>query len=144
MKLNPKKSKQDYRNALEGLGMIFDAQIDTTEGEEAEIRSLVENYENEHSPMEAAYTIEPMKICNEELNMRQKDLYGIIGGKSRISEILNRKKKLTIEMIRELEGILQISASALVNNYQPAAKKENLNRKFANYVFKKICESAVN
>lgn len=58
----------------------------------------------------------------EELNMRQKDLFGIIGGKSRVSEILNRKKKLTVEMIRELEQILQISASVLVNNYQLVKK----------------------
>ncbi len=54
----------------------------------------------------------------EELNMRQKDLVGTIGGKSRVSEILNRKKKLTVDMIRELEQILQISASVLVSNYQ--------------------------
>ena len=54
--------------------------------------------------------------------MRQKDLVGIIGGKSRVSEILNRKKKLTVDMIRELERILQISASVLVKNYQLAPK----------------------
>jgi HTH-type transcriptional regulator/antitoxin HigA len=54
----------------------------------------------------------------EELNIRQKDLVGIIGGKSRVSEILNRKKKLTVDMIRELEQLLQISASVLVINYQ--------------------------
>jgi HTH-type transcriptional regulator/antitoxin HigA len=58
----------------------------------------------------------------EKLNMRQKDLVGIIGGKSRVSEILNRKKKLTVDMIRELERILQISASVLVKNYQLAPK----------------------
>jgi HTH-type transcriptional regulator/antitoxin HigA len=54
--------------------------------------------------------------------MRQKDLVGIIGGKSRVSEISNRKRKLTVEMIRELERILQISASVLVNNYQLVKK----------------------
>ena len=54
--------------------------------------------------------------------MRQKDLVGIIGGKSRVSEILNRKKRLTVSMIRALEQILQISASVLVNNYQLAQK----------------------
>lgn len=54
----------------------------------------------------------------EELNMRQNDLVGIIGGKSRVSEILNRKKRLTVDMVRDLEKILQISASVLVSNYQ--------------------------
>ncbi|MDP5229091.1 MAG: transcriptional regulator [Cellulophaga sp.] len=123
MKLKPIKTEKDYRNALERLEVIFDAKIDTKEGDEAEILSLlIENYENEHYPIEAPDPIEAIKIRMEELNMRQKDLVGIIGGKSRVSEILNRKKRLTVDMIRELERILQISASVLVNNYQLAKK----------------------
>jgi HTH-type transcriptional regulator/antitoxin HigA len=123
MKLKPIKSEKDYRNALVRLDVIFDAPIDSKEGDEAEILSLlIENYENEHYPIEAPDPIEAIKIRMEELNMRQKDLVGIIGGKSRVSEILNRKKKLTVDMIRELERILQISASVLVNNYQLTQK----------------------
>ena len=123
MRLKPIKSEKDYREGLERLEVIFDAPIDTKEGDEAEILSLlIENYENEHYPIEAPDPIEAIKIRMEELNMRQKDLVGIIGGKSRVSEILNRKKRLTVDMIRELERILQISASVLVNNYQLAGK----------------------
>jgi HTH-type transcriptional regulator/antitoxin HigA len=123
MKLRPIKTDKDYRNALERLEVIFDAPIDTKEGDEAEILSLlIENYENEHYPIGAPDPIEAIKIRMEELNMRQKDLVGIIGGKSRVSEILNRKKRLTVDMIRDLERILQISASVLVNNYQLAPK----------------------
>ena len=119
MELKPIKTEKDYRNGLERLEVIFDAPINTKEGDEAEILSLlIENYENEHYTIEAPDPIEAIKIRMEELNMRQKDLVGIIGGKSRVSEILNRKKKLTVDMIRELERILQISASVLVNNYQ--------------------------
>ncbi len=119
MNIKPIKSDKDYRNALERLEVIFDAPIVTKEGDEAEILSLlIENYENEHYPIEAPDPIEAIKIRMKELNLRQKDLVGIIGGKSRVSEILNRKKKLTVDMIRELERILQISASVLVNNYQ--------------------------
>jgi len=119
MNLKPIKNEKDYRNALERLEIIFDAPIDTKEGDEAEILSLmIENYENEHYPIESPDPIEAIKIRMEELNLRQKDLVGVIGGKSRVSEILNRKMKLTVEMIRELERILQISASVLVNNYQ--------------------------
>ena len=118
MELKPIKTDKDYRNALERLDVIFDAPIDTKEGDEAEILSLLlENYENEHFPIEAPDPIEAIKIRMEELNMRQKDLVGIIGGKSRVSEILNRKKRLTVDMIRDLERILQISASVLVNNF---------------------------
>jgi len=123
MELKPIKSEKDYRKGLERLEVIFDALINTKEGDEAEILSLlIENYENEHYPIEAPDPIEAIKIRMEELNMRQKDLVGIIGGKSRVSEILNRKKKLTVEMIRELERILQISASVLVNNYKLTGK----------------------
>ena len=123
MNVKPIKSEKDYRNALERLEVIFDAPIDTKEGDEAEILSLlIENYENEHYPIDAPDPIEAIKIRMEELNMRQKDLVGIIGGKSRVSEILNRKKKLTVDMIRELERILHISASVLVNNYELSKK----------------------
>lgn len=119
MKLKPIKTDKDYRDALERLEIIFDAPINTKEGDEAEILSLlIENFENEHYPIDAPDPIEAIKIRMEELNMRQKDLVGIIGGKSRVSEILNRKKRLTVDMIRDLERILQISASVLVSNYK--------------------------
>ena len=121
--IKPIKSETDYRNAIQRMEVIFDAPINTTEGDEAEILSLlIENYENEHYAIENPDPIEAIKIRMEELNLQQKDLIGIIGGKSRVSEILSRKKKLTVEMIRELEDVLQISASVLVNNYQLAEK----------------------
>lgn len=123
MELKPIKTEIDYQKALDRFELIFDAPIDTKEGDEAEILSmLLENYENEHYTIEAPDPIEAIKIRMEELNLRQKDLVGIIGGKSRVSEILNRKKRLTVDMIRELERILQISASALVSNYQLVKK----------------------
>lgn len=113
------KSDKDYDNALKRLEVIFDASPNTKEGDEAEILSLlIENYENQYYPIEAPDPIEAIKIRMEEMNLKQKDLVGIIGGKSRVSEILNRKKRLTVDMIRELERFLNISASVLVNNYQ--------------------------
>ncbi len=119
MNLKLIKSDKDYREALQRLEVIFDAPIDTKEGDEAEILSLmIESFENKHYPIETPDPIEAIKIRMEELNLRQKDLVGVIGGKSRVSEILNRKKKLTVDMIRELERILQISASVLVNSYK--------------------------
>ncbi len=119
MNLKPIKSEEDYHNALERLEHIFDAPVNSKDGDEAEILSLlIENYENEFHPIEAPDPIAAIKIRMEELNMRQKDLIGIIGGKSRVSEILNKKKRLTVEMIRKLEQTLQISASVLVHNYQ--------------------------
>jgi len=119
MKIKPIKTEKDYEQALERLEVIFDADSNSKEGDEAEILSLlIENYENKYYPIEAPDPIEAIKIRMEEMNLKQKDLVGVIGGKSRVSEILNKKKRLTVDMIRELERILHISASVLVNNYQ--------------------------
>jgi len=119
MELRPIKTEEDYNDALERLEIIFDASPDTKEGDEAEILSLlIENYENQFFPIDAPDPIEAIKIRMEEMNMKQKDLVGVIGGKSRVSEILNKKKRLTVDMIRKLEDLLHISASILVNNYK--------------------------
>lgn len=119
MQIKPIKTENDYEMALERLDVIFDADPNSKEGDEAEVLSvLIENYENQHYPIESPDPIEAIKIRMEELNLKQKDLVGIIGGKSRVSEILNKKKRLTVDMIRELERVLHISASVLVNNYK--------------------------
>jgi len=118
MNIKPIKTEKDYDKALERLEMIFDVPANTKDGDEAEILSmLIDNFENEHYPIGAPDPIEAIKIRMEEMNLKQKDLVGVIGGKSRVSEILNKKKRLTVDMIRELERILHISASVLVNNY---------------------------
>ncbi len=119
MEIRPIKTEKDYKKALERLEVIFDATPNTPEGDEAEVLSLlIDNYENQHFSIEAPDPIEAIKIRMEEMNIKQKDLVGIIGGKSRVSEILNRKKRLTVDMIRKLEKFLHISASVLVNNYR--------------------------
>ena len=119
MEIRPIKTEKDYENALTRLEKIFDSPTDSLEGDEAEILSLIiENYENQHYSIEAPDPIEAIKIRMEEMNLKQKDLIGIIGGKSRVSEILNRKKRLTVDMIRNLTLKLNLSASILVNNYK--------------------------
>jgi HTH-type transcriptional regulator/antitoxin HigA len=119
MEIRPIKTEKDYNKALERLEQIFDAPINSKEGDEAEILSiLIDNYENKYYPIEAPDPIEAIKIRMEEMDYKQKDLVGVIGGKSRVSEILNKKKKLTVEMIRKLEGMLHLSASILVTNYK--------------------------
>jgi len=118
MEIKPIKTEKDYEKSLKRLELIFDANPNSKEGDEAEILAmLIDNYENKFYPIDAPDPIEAIKIRMEEMNLKQKDLVGVIGGKSRVSEILNKKKKLTVEMIRELEKILHISASVLVNNY---------------------------
>ncbi len=118
MEIRPIKTELDYDKSLERLEVIFDANPNTKEGDEADVLSLlIENYENKHFPIEAPDPITAIKIRMEEMNLKQKDLVGVIGGKGRVSEILNRKKRLTVDMIRELERILHISASVLVQSY---------------------------
>lgn len=118
MKLKLLKSEKDYDKALARLEEIFDAAPGTPEGDEAEVLALlIEKYEDKHHPIEAPDPVEAIKIRMEEMGLRQKDLIGVIGGKSRVSEILNRKKKLTVEMIRTLEKKLKLSASLLVQDY---------------------------
>ena len=119
MNIKPIKTEKDYDSALKRLEVIFDASPNSKEGDEAEILSLlIENYENKYYPIEAPDPIEAIKIRMQEMDYKQKDLVGIIGGKSRVSEILNKKKRLTVEMIRKLEEMLDLSASILVTNYQ--------------------------
>ena len=122
MNIKPIRTEKDYDNALSRLELVFDAPGNSNEGDEAEILTmLIENYENEHYPIEDPDPIEAIRIRMEEMNLKQKDLIGIIGGKSRVSEILNRKKKLTVEMIRKLETHLNLPASILISDYKLAA-----------------------
>lgn len=117
--IKPIKSETDYTEALSRLELIFDAQPNTPEGDEADLLSLlIENYENEHYTIEAPDPIEAIKIRLEEMDLKQQDLIGVIGGKSRVSEVLNRKRKLTVEMIRNLTDRLQLSASILIKEYE--------------------------
>ena len=119
MDIKPIKTEQDYNSALKRLEEIFDASPNSKEGDEAEILSLlIDNYENEYYPIDVPDPIEAIKIRMEEMDYKQKDLVGIIGGKSRVSEVLNKKKRLTVDMIRKLEEILHLSASILVTKYQ--------------------------
>lgn len=118
MTIKPIKSAEDYKKSMERLEAIFDAPEGTKDGDEAEVLSLlIDDYENQLYPIEAPDPIEAIKIRMEEMNLKPKDLVGIIGGKSRVSEVLNKKKKLTVEMIRKLESYLNLSASILVNQY---------------------------
>ena len=119
MEISPIKNKQDYNKALKRLEVIFDAKIGSLDSDEADVLALLINdYENKHYPIEAPDPIEAIKIRMEEMNLKQNDLVDIIGGKSRVSEILNKKRKLTLEMIRNLAKKLNLSLELLVMEYK--------------------------
>jgi HTH-type transcriptional regulator/antitoxin HigA len=112
------KTEEDYENALARLEEIFDSPLGSEEGDELEILGmLIEKYEDEHYPIGPADPIEAIKFRMEQMGMKQKDLAEIIGYKSRVSEILNRKRKLTLEMIRKLHTSLKIPTEILIREY---------------------------
>ncbi len=119
MNISPIKTEADYRKALKRLETIFDAPIGTPEGDEADLVGLlIDEYEKKHYPIEAPDPIEAIKIRMEEMHLKQIDLVNEIGGKSRVSEILNRKRKLTVDMIRKLNRRLNLSPELLINDYK--------------------------
>jgi len=121
MIIKPVKTEADYREALKRLEIIFDAAIGTPESDEADVLGLmIDEYEKKHYPIEAPDPIEAIKIRMEEMQLKQVDLVDAIGGKSRVSEVLNRKRKLTVEMIRNLASRLNLSPELLIKDYQLA------------------------
>ena len=119
MNIKPIKTDSDYREALKRLEVIFDAEIGTQDSDEADILGLmIDDYEKKYYPIEAPDPIEAIKIRMEEMQLKQVDLVNEIGGKSRVSEILNRRRKLTVDMIRKLTIRLNLSPGMLINDYQ--------------------------
>jgi HTH-type transcriptional regulator/antitoxin HigA len=118
MKVKVIKTEEEYNQALKRLEVIFDAPVDSREGDEAELLAvLIENYEDEHYPIEAPDPIEAIKFRMEQMDMDNNDLAKVIGYKSRVSEIFNRKRKLTLKMIRNLHEKLNIPYESLLTNY---------------------------
>ena len=118
MKILPIRNEKDYQKALDRLEDIFDAKKGTEEGDELEILSiLIDRYENENFPIGMPDPIEAIKFRMEQMGMNQKDLAEVVGFKSRVSEILNKKRKLTLSMIRKLNTNLHIPTEVLVQDY---------------------------
>lgn len=121
MNIRPIKNETDYRSALKRFEVIFNAPVGSKESDEADLLGLlIDDYEKKHFPIDAPDPIEAIKIRMEEMNLKQIDLVDEIGGKSRVSEILNRKRKLTLEMIRNLNKRLNLSPDLLINDYKLA------------------------
>ena len=119
MNIPPIKTKNDYQKALKRLDDILDAIARTPEGEEADqLALMVDEYEKKHYPIEAPDPIEAIKIRMEDMHLKQIDLVNEMGGKSRVSEILNRKRKLTVDMIRKLKRRLNLSTDLLIGEYK--------------------------
>lgn len=118
MNIKPIKTEQDYNQALERLEAIFDAKPGTAQGDELEILGiLIERFEDEHFPIGLPDPIEAIKFRMEQLGYSQNDLASVIGLKSRASEILNKKRKLSLEMIRNIHSVMKIPTEVLIQAY---------------------------
>ena len=112
------KTESDYNLALERLEVIFDSEVNTPEGDELELLSLlIENYENLRYPIELPDPIEAIKFRMDQLGYKPKDLAKVLGFRSRVTEVLNKKRKLSLDMIRRLNRDLNIPTEVLIQDY---------------------------
>lgn len=117
MDIRPIKSEQDYERALERLAELMDATPNTEAGDELDVlATLVEAYELRHFPIEAADPVDAILFRMEQQGIERKDLEPYLGSRHRVSEVLNRKRGLSLEMIRRLHGGLGIPLEVLVGD----------------------------
>jgi HTH-type transcriptional regulator/antitoxin HigA len=118
MIVKPIKTKKEYQQAMERIEVLFDSRKGTEEGDELEVLSiLIEKYEDEQFPIGLPDPIEAIKFRMEQLGYNQVDLAKVVGLKSRASEILNKKRKLSLDMIRKLHDKLHIPTDVLIQPY---------------------------
>jgi HTH-type transcriptional regulator/antitoxin HigA len=115
MNIKPIKTKRDYAEALKRMEVIWGAKSGTQEGDELDIlATLVDNYEQVNFPIEAPDPVEAIKYIMEEKGISRKELEKAIGDKSKVSEVLNRKRELSKRMIRALHDSFGIPYEILM------------------------------
>jgi HTH-type transcriptional regulator/antitoxin HigA len=118
MEIKPIKNEVDYQVALDEIERLFEADPDTPEGDRLEVlATLVEYYEEKHFSIPAPDPIEAILYHIESRGLSRRDLEPCIGSRARVSEVLNRKRPLTMEMIRRLHGMLGIPSDILIQPY---------------------------
>lgn len=118
MNIKPIKTEHDYDKALERVNILFDAKPDTAEGDELDILvTLIEKYEKINYPIPDPDPLEAIKFMMEQNGLTDTDLGIILNSRSRVSELFNRKRALTIKQIRVLNEVLHIPASILIKEY---------------------------
>lgn len=118
--LKPIKNEEQYDRALNRVYdlMQMDIEIDSPESDELEILSiLVKEYENEHHPIPSPNPLEAIKFRLDQMGLSEKELGNILGYRSRKSEILSGKRKLSLTMIRKLNEVLHMPADILIQAY---------------------------
>ncbi len=115
MNIYPIKTEQDYKNTLQEIETLMMSEANTPEGDRLDIlATLVEDYERKHYPMDFPDPVDAIKFAMEQKNLTVKDLVPMIGQTNRVYEILNRKRQLTLPMIKRLNKELGIPAESLL------------------------------
>jgi HTH-type transcriptional regulator/antitoxin HigA len=115
MTIKPIKTERDYQKALKEIEKLWEAKPNTVKGDRLEVMiTLVDAYEQKHHRIEPPDPIEAIKFRMEQLDLKPSDLADILGGRNRVSEVLNKKRKLTVEMMRSLRKRLAIPAESLL------------------------------
>lgn len=115
MTIAPIKTSRDYDRALHRIAQLMDAKAGTKRGDELDIlTTLVEVYEAKHHAIYPPDPIEAIKFRMDQLGLTRKDLEALLGGRGRVSEILTKKRSLSLEMIRRLHRKLGIPLESLV------------------------------
>ena len=118
MQIRPIKTKADHRAALKEIERLMDAKPGTPAGDRLEIlTTLVDHYESEHESVEPPDPIDALIYHMESRGLTRRDLEPFLGSRARVAEVLNRRRALTIEMIRKLHEGLGISADVLIRPY---------------------------
>jgi HTH-type transcriptional regulator/antitoxin HigA len=113
--LKPIRSKADHRNALREVERLWGAKSGTLEGDRLDVlATLIDAYETEHYPMDPPDPVEAIKFRMEQQGLTRRDLEPLIGTRTRVAEVLNRKRNLSIGMIRRLHDRLGIPAEVLI------------------------------
>lgn len=113
--LKPIRTERDYKAAMAEIENLWGAKTGTARGDRLDIlATLIDAYEAEHFPMDVLDPVEAIKFRMEQLGLKRKDLEGIIGSRGRIAEVLDRKRGLSIAMIRKLHAELGIPAEVLI------------------------------
>jgi HTH-type transcriptional regulator/antitoxin HigA len=115
MDIRPIKTEQDYNNSIRRIEELWGAKKDTAQGDELDLLiTLVESYEIKHYPIAPPDPVDAIKFRMEQMDMTKADLIKYIGSQSRVSEILNRKRSLTLKMVKSLYRGLKIPADILL------------------------------
>jgi HTH-type transcriptional regulator / antitoxin HigA len=121
MQLKPIRTEADYEAALEEIDRLMDAEAGTPEGDRLDVlTTLVEAYEARRHPIEAPDPIAALEYFMEQRGVTRADLVPLLGSRSRVSEILNRKRRLTMDMAWRLHRELGIPAEAVIKPYKLA------------------------